>query len=134
MMKKSLPFIALVTFLLAAACSNSTTETAVHSGAVQVEIKPVQETLHSGKAILIDALVTKGSEKVTDAGQVKFEIWKKDQEKRKTITAGHSHDGKYRIQTMFPEAGVYYVTAEVSDKETYVTPIKELVVKNVTDK
>ena len=133
-MKKSSLLVTFVVLLFTAACSPAASETAGQSAALQIEIKPVQETLHAGKAILIDAHVTQGGTKVTDAEQVKFEIWKKGEEKRRTVTVIPSHEGDYRIQTMFPDAGIYLVTAEVSGKDAYVTPEKELVVKNVTDK
>ncbi|GIP31757.1 FixH family protein [Paenibacillus sp. J2TS4] len=128
MKKNSLLLMGLMFLLFTAACSN--TDIAEDSGLVQVEIKTVQDTLQPGRAILIDASVTQGTEKVTDAREVKFEIWKKGQEKHEMITAQHWQDGTYRIKTMFPEDGIYNVTAHVTGRDTDVIPTKELIVGN----
>ncbi|MCQ6560231.1 FixH family protein [Paenibacillus mendelii] len=114
--------------LLITACSNSSSDNAEGSKLIQVEVKPVQETLQPGRAILIDAHVTQGSENVTDAQEVKFEIWKKDEEQHKTITAAHWQDGVYRIKTIFPGDGTYYVIAHVTARDMHVMPQKELIV------
>lgn len=133
MKKNILLLVGMACLLLTAACSSISTSKSESAKSVQVEVKTVQETLQSGRGILIDALVTHDSEKVKDAQEVKFEIWKKDQEKRQTITAKHWQDGLYRIQTMFPDDGIYYVVAHVkAGDDMHITPQKELVVGKVT--
>lgn len=129
MKKTSLLLIGLMFILFTAACTNS--DIAEDSGPLQVEIKTVQDTLQPGRAILIDASVTQGAEKETDAQEVKFEIWKKDQAKHETVTAKHWQDGTYRIKTMFPEDGIYYVVAHVTAGDMQAMPRKELVVGKV---
>ncbi|CAH0122258.1 MULTISPECIES: FixH family protein [unclassified Paenibacillus] len=130
MKKYSFLLAGLVLLLLVSACSDS--GTAEPSEPLQVEISTVQDILQPGRAILIDATVTQGAEKVTDAQEVEFEIWRKDQEKHRTVTAKHWLDGTYRIKTMFPEDGVYYVVAHVTSGDMQAMPKKELVVGNVT--
>lgn len=50
---------------------------AKESEKLQVEVNPVQDVLVSGRAILIDAHITKGSDPIVDTARVEFEIWKK---------------------------------------------------------
>lgn len=130
MKKYSLLLAGLVLLLLVSACSIS--DTAESSEPLQVEISTVQDMLQPGRAILIDATVTQGTEKVTDAQEVEFEIWRKDREKHRTVVAKHWLDGTYRIKTMFPEDGIYYVVAHVTAGDMQAMPKKELVVGNVT--
>jgi hypothetical protein len=97
---------------------------------VKVEVKPVQTVLLSQRAILIDAQVTEGANGVRDTDEVKFEIWKKDSDKHELIVASHWLEGTYRIQTMFPDGGVYYVRAQVKNNDVKVmSPDKELIVE-----
>lgn len=134
MKKLFILFAGVVGLLSIAACSSSTSTSLEQPELVQVEVRTVQETLQPGRAILVEAKVTQGTEKVEDAQEVKFEIWKKDQDKRETITASHWQDGVYRIKTMFPEDGVYHVIAHVTARDMHVMPQKELIVGKVLAK
>ena len=43
---------------------------------VKVEVKTNPETIKPNEKVEVQAIVTQGKEKVTDADDVKFEIWK----------------------------------------------------------
>jgi hypothetical protein len=120
--------LGIACLLLVAACSSSTSENNEIPQVVQVEIKTVPDTFHSGQVVQIEAHVTQGSEKVKDAQEVKFEIWKKDQDKHENTIETHSQNGVYRIEKTFPEDGIYYVIAHVTARDMHVMPKKELVV------
>ncbi|GIN87342.1 hypothetical protein J6TS2_37280 [Heyndrickxia sporothermodurans] len=88
---------------------------------LKIDIKPVQDVLIPERAILIDANVKNGDKSVRYINEINFEIWKKNSKKHEIIFASNLNDGTYRIQTMFPEGGEYYVRAIVNDntlKET----------------
>ncbi|MFE5319440.1 FixH family protein [Paenibacillus sp. NPDC056579] len=123
--------VSVVGLLSVAACSNPASIGLEQAEPVQVEVSTVQETLLPGRAILLEAKVTQGNDKVEDAQEVKFEIWKKDQPNHQTVTASHWKDGVYRIKTMFPEDGTYNVIAHVTARDMSVMPQKELVVEKV---
>ncbi|MGE6261123.1 hypothetical protein ACQKCU_25155 [Heyndrickxia sporothermodurans] len=82
---------------------------------LKIDITPVQDILLPERAILIDATVTKGAKNVRNINEVNFEIWKKDSKKHEIISSTNLNDCTYRIQTMFPEGGEYYIRAIVND-------------------
>lgn len=126
-----LPLIAIVCLLISAACSGVGGGEAKESEKLQVEVNPVQDVLVSGRAILIDAHITKGSDPIVDTARVEFEIWKKDSAEHDMITAIPDQDGNYRIKTLFSEGGEYFVKAHVENGGASVTTSeKKLVVQN----
>lgn len=132
MRKSLLSLIGLACLLMSSACSGAIDTKSSSVQAVNVDVKTVQKALLPGRAILIDTHVTQGNNNVRDANDVKVELWKKDSENHQMISATHWLDGTYRIKTMFPESGTYYVRAHVKDQAGDVTTTEqELIVKDV---
>ncbi|WP_051620699.1 FixH family protein [Paenibacillus sp. UNC451MF] len=132
MRKSILSLVSLAFLFMSTACSGAIDAKSSSAQAVDVDVKTVQEVLLPGRAILIDADVAQGNNKVKDADDVKIEIWKKDSDNHKMITATHWLDGTYRTKTLFSESGTYYMRAHVKDQRGDVTTTEqELFVKDV---
>ncbi|WP_459499608.1 FixH family protein [Bacillus sp. C1] len=87
------------------------------------EIKPNEKTE-------VQALVTQGKEKVTDADDVKFEIWKDGEEKHEMLNGKHKGKGVYAVEKTFPSDGVYHVVAHTNAREMHVMPEVKVAVGN----
>ncbi|WP_019241828.1 MULTISPECIES: FixH family protein [Bacillus] len=120
--------------LMLAACgkdSDSTTS-ASNSGDelpfldVKLSINP--ETAQKGDPIEFSAEVSYGNKKVTDADEVKFEIWKSKSQNHEKIAVKHSSNGIYKLEKSFNEEGTYYIYAHVTAEGMHNMPKKEFVV------
>ncbi|WP_141540272.1 FixH family protein [Bacillus cereus] len=87
------------------------------------EIKPNEKTE-------VQALVTQGKEKVTDADDVKFEIWKDGDEKHEMLNGKHKGKGVYAVEKTFPSDGVYHVIAHTNARDMHVMPEEKIAVGN----
>lgn len=98
---------------------------------VEVDLQ-IPETAEPNENVKIQAVVTYGDEKVTDADKVVFGI-RKDSEKKESeqMKAKHTKDGIYEIETSFAEDGIYHVTAHTDAKDMHVMPSKTIAIGNV---
>ena len=97
---------------------------------VEVAIITDPEQIKTGESAVIMAEVTEGEEKVDDADQVMFEVWKgEDKANSEMIKAEHHDKGVYFIEKTFPVPGTYYVTAHVDARGMHTMPTKELTVE-----
>ncbi|MEC0242601.1 FixH family protein [Paenibacillus dokdonensis] len=130
MKKGLLLLVGVSSLILSAACSKESGGELKEAQKINVEVNTVQTVLIPGRAILIDAHLTNGKQRVKDASKVSFEIWEKNSEKHDTITATSLQDGTYRIKTMFSEGGVYYVKAHVEHEDTNITSAEQKLIVN----
>ncbi|MFF2089816.1 FixH family protein [Paenibacillus sp. NPDC058174] len=130
-MKKTIIGIAML--LMTSACSIANDEqSGGRNHKVEVEVKPVQEVLLPGRAILVDAHVTQGNDNVANAEEVQIEIWNGDRTTHEVVTASHWRDGVYRAKTIFPESGTYYINANVKNTDGSATaPEQKLIIQKV---
>ncbi|WP_054949251.1 FixH family protein [Numidum massiliense] len=80
------------------------------------------EKVAKGKATTIKATVTQAEEKVTDADEVLFEVWRDGEDKHDKIEGKHTGDGVYAIDKTFEEKGTYYVIAHVTARGMHNMP------------
>lgn len=78
--------------------------------------------------IKIQAHVEQGKEKVTDADEVKFEIWQAGQDDHEMLPAKNEKDGTYSIKKSFKESGSYFIVAHTTANRMHSMPKKEVVV------
>ncbi|MDQ0217928.1 hypothetical protein ELQ35_00325 [Peribacillus cavernae] len=78
--------------------------------------------------VSFEAKVTYGDEKVTDADEVTFEIWRSQSDKHEKLEAVNGDDGIYKLEKAFSEEGTYYVYAHVTAKRMHTMPKKEFIV------
>ncbi|KIQ94951.1 hypothetical protein LH47_00916 [Anoxybacillus thermarum] len=89
----------------------------------------VEEKLPANQEVELACLVTYGDEKVTDASEVKFEVWKHGTEDRQMIEGKHAGDGKYVANYTFATKGTYSVVAHVTAKNMHNMPKIDVVVE-----
>lgn len=127
--------ISIVMFLLAACGEKNDSEVEGDKFdpnlIVEVDLQ-MPDTAEPNENIKLQAIVTYGDEKVTDADKVVFGIREDSEEKEsEQITATHTKDGIYEIETSFADDGIYHVTAHTDAKEMHVMPSKTITVGNV---
>ena len=96
---------------------------------VEVSIKTIPQTIIINKSAKIEAIVTQGNEKVADAIEVKFEIWKSGQNKHEMLEGKNAGNGVYSINRTFQADGKYFVTAHVTARDMHVMPNQEFTVR-----
>src|SRR5690554_3739468 len=106
-------FVLVLFFILLAGCSQSEDE--LHFLEVDLTVTPEHGEVN--EAIVFEAKVTYGSEEVTDADEVIFEIWRAHDEEHEKIEVSHSENGIYRLEKTFDREGTYYIISHVTARD-----------------
>jgi hypothetical protein len=131
-MKKFLILLTIFLFgLIAVSCSQEEAEEEPQFLDVQLTATP--EKAEVDEEITFEAKVTYGSEKVEDADEVKFEIWRSQSEEHEKIVIEHSEDGIYRLKKSFSEEGTYYIISHVTARSMHNMPKIEFIVGNPSE-
>src|SRR5690625_2896723 len=81
---------------------------------LEVEFEP-PETVDVGESVELEAIVTYGDEKVTDAKEVEFEVWEKgDRDNGDWIDADNHEDGTYTTEITFDHDGIFEMYAHTT--------------------
>lgn len=117
-------------FLMAASlfagCGKQETAAVKPAKMVKVQLI-VPKTADAGTNIPLKAVVTQGKEKVDDADEVKFEIWKENSDKNSSmLEAKHDQHGIYTAKTVIKEPGTYTVQVHVTARKMHVMPKTDL--------
>ena len=99
---------------------------------VTVDISIYPSPIEVKKEITIEATVTQGNEKVEDASDVEFEIWKDDEKSHEKIKAEHQGNGVYSIKKSFANTGAYHVIAHVQARDLHTMPQRDFDVVDLT--
>lgn len=126
MKKLLLVFVFLLMSLLTVACSQGSIDEEPQFLDVNLTINP--EKAEVNEPVLFEAKVTYGEEEVTDADEVKFEIWRANDEEHEKIVVEHAENGIYRLEKTFTEEGTYYVYSHVTARNMHNMPKKEFVI------
>ncbi|MCM3705556.1 MULTISPECIES: FixH family protein [Cytobacillus] len=125
-MKKIL-FSLMAGLLVLGGCSQSEEEKTGKNDEVPQIIEAVieaPETINPGGEAALAVTVKQGGEAVTDADEVKFEIWQEGQkENGEMIEAKHGSEGKYTADHVFTEEGLYYVQSHVTARSQHTMPM-----------
>ncbi|MFX3623876.1 MAG: FixH family protein [Ectobacillus sp.] len=89
---------------------------------VKVEVQTKPETIKAHEKTEIQAIVTQDGNRVENADDVKFEIWKDGNENHETIEAKHKGNGVYFIEKEFGEDGIYHIIAHTNARDMHVMP------------
>ncbi len=126
-MKKPIILLMLLLFtIFTAACSKESIDEEPQFLDVELTINPEKAELN--EPVIFEAKVTYGTEKVTDADEVKFEIWRAHAEEHEKIVVEHDENGIYRLEKSFSEEGTYYVYSHVTARNMHNMPKKEFVI------
>lgn len=126
---KKLMFIWLAVMIiisLAACSNNNAAEEEPQFLDVKLSIKP--EKAKANEPVVFEAKVTYGEEEVTDADEVKFEIWRANAEEHEKVLVEHAENGIYRLEKSFKEEGTYYIYSHVTARRMHNMPKKEFVI------
>lgn len=126
MKKLILTLVLFVAIVFLAACSSESKEEEVQILDVNLTINP--EKAEVNEPVIFEAKVTYGKEKVTDAEDVKFEIWRANDENHEKVAVEHAENGIYRLEKSFTEEGTYYIYSHVTAKNMHSMPKKEFVI------
>ncbi|MBT2681766.1 FixH family protein [Bacillus sp. ISL-35] len=129
-MKKILSIFIAVLFLLAA-CSTGQDkkEDSLEDPPELLEVSiNSPEKIEINQEVTIEAEVTQGGKKVTDADEVKFEIWQSGMDEHEMLPAQNEKDGTYAIKKTFNESGNYFIVAHTTANRMHSMPKKELIV------
>lgn len=129
-------FLFLLTLILLAACGHNENE---QSEKGEVEVYPLEVDLQvpeqgeTNQEISLKAMVTYGDEKVENANEVQFEVWKDgEKEKSEIVEAPHVGNGIYEISYTFKEDGIYFVQSHVTAKDQHNMPKKQIIIGSKT--
>lgn len=127
MRKKLLLLFTIVTTVLLVACSENNTES---DELVPLEVDfIVPETAEVGETVELKAIVTYGDDFVTDADEVKFEVWETGKRDESDKIDGENHgDGTYTIEYTFEHDGVFEMYAHTTAHNLHTMPKKEIIV------
>ena len=90
---------------------------------VEVDTQPIR--IHD--EVMIKAKIMQGQEVVTDATEVKFEIWRDGYAEREMVEGEiHPEEEVYFINKTFYEPGLYYVIAHVTARNMHNMPKLEV--------
>jgi hypothetical protein len=130
-MKKLSLFLSLmlISFLFAA-CGQQKQEEKPAILEVQLQ---TPDHVELNKETTLSCIVTYGGEKVNDADEVKFEVWKHGSEQHEMLTAKNDGDGKYSVKKTFTEPGTYSVISHVTARNMHNMPKKDIVVGTPSD-
>lgn len=134
-MKRLSLFLSISAVLLLTACGNNNKDTSEGDGAKLPEMVEVEvllpEKIEPNEEVKIEVLVTQGAEKVEDANEVTFEVWKQGQEKDHEMIEGKNDgSGIYSFTKTFEEEGFYFVVAHTTARAMHVMPRVEVTVGN----
>lgn len=127
-------FMAMViTFagIISVACSQQEVEEEPKFLDVQLTANP--EKVQVNDEISFEAKITYGSEAVKDADEVKFEIWRSQDEEHEKLIVEHSENGIYRLNKSFTEEGTYYIISHVTARSMHNMPKIEFIVGNPSE-
>ncbi|WP_077213647.1 FixH family protein [Bacillus dakarensis] len=126
-MKKMLAgFFVCFGMLLLTACAGE--ESIDEPQFLEVDLTISPENAQPNETVTFEAKVTYGSEEVTDADEVAFEIWRAHDEDHEKFEIEHAENGIYRLEKTFEREGTYYIISHVTGRSMHNMPKKEFVV------
>lgn len=128
MKKFGLIYISLFMLFLLTSCSQNTEKKDAVPEMLNVDLSIQPAKAEVNQPIVFEAKVTQGSEKVNDADEVKFEIWRAKDPNHEKIDIKNPKNGVYRLEKSFQQEGTYYIISHVTARSMHNMPKKEFVV------
>lgn len=117
-------FSTIVLLVILAACGNNDDELPF----LEVDFI-VPDSVDVDETIELKAIVTYGDESVTDADEVVFEVWEKnDRDNGDMLDAINHEDGTYTVEVSFDHDGIFEMYAHTTARDMHTMPLKEIVV------
>lgn len=117
----------LLLILVLAACGQNNSNDTEESGTADPQpidvVLDTPETAKTGEELTFSATVTQADEKVEDANEVMFEVWKEgDKDNSEMIEATHDGEGVYTVKKTIDEDGTYVVQSHVTARDLHTMP------------
>lgn len=129
-MKKRFKMLGMLIGLgLLAACGKEADDgSAVEVLPLDVELT-VTEQAEVGDTVKMEALVTYGDEKVSDADKVVYEVWEEGKKDDSVmIESVNEKDGTYTAETSFDHDGLFHIQVHVDAKNLHTMPVKQVTI------
>lgn len=130
MKKISFLLFALSLLIFLTSCTNGAKKEDVVPEMLNVDLSVQPAKGEVNQSLVFEAKVTQGSEKVNDADEVTFEIWRSNDPNHEKIAIKHPKNGVYRLEKSFSQEGTYYIISHVTARSMHNMPKKEFVVGN----
>ncbi|MGY4691259.1 FixH family protein [Salibacterium sp. K-3] len=128
---------ALLLFVLMLSACGQAQDQGDTSGGEETELAAIEvetdmpEKPEPGEEVELAASVTQGNEAVSDADEVRFEIWKDGSKSdSEEILSENREDNRYSISYTFEEEALYHVTAHVTARDMHNMPTADVTVGN----
>ncbi|MEH7437057.1 FixH family protein [Neobacillus drentensis] len=121
-------FISVLVLSLMASCSNQHENHSEQPQMLDVDLTVNPEKGEINEPITFSAKVTQGKEKVNDADEVLFEIWRSKDEKHEKVEIKNPKNGIYSLEKAFQQEGTYYIISHVTARDMHNMPKKEFIV------
>jgi hypothetical protein len=128
MKKLVIVFISVLVLSLMASCSNQHENHSEQPKMLDVDLTVNPEKGEINEPITFSAKVTQGKEKVNDADEVLFEIWRSKDEKHEKVEIKNPKNGIYSLKKAFQQEGTYYIISHVTARDMHNMPKKEFIV------
>lgn len=129
MMKKvRLIFLSFVCVLLLASCASQKEKQSSMPKMLDVNLSISPQKAVANQPITFKATVTQGKERVNDADEVTFEIWRSKDPNHEKIDIMKGKNGVYSLTKTFQQDGTYYVISHVTARGMHNMPKKEFVI------
>jgi hypothetical protein len=125
--KLTLLMVSVLLLMVLASCNNETSSNQ-EPRMVNVELSASPKTGKINEPMTFEAKVTQGKEKVNDADEVVFEIWRSKDEKHEKFEIKHPRNGIYSLKKSFQQEGTYYIVSHVTARGIHNMPKKEFIV------
>ncbi|WP_191567653.1 FixH family protein [Metabacillus idriensis] len=117
---KKLVILLISSVIILSACNTSSSNDETELNIIEVDLSG---SIYSprGEESIIQALVTQGEEKVTDA-KVTFEVWKDGDKDHEMLEGDNIGKGLYSINKIFDREGLYNVIVHTYAKDMHIMP------------
>ncbi len=94
----------------------------------------VPEQVDVGETVELKAVVTYGDEDVTDAEEMNFEYWEKnDEDNSVTVESTNNEDGTYTAEVTFEKDGIFEMFAHTTARDQHTMPLESIIVGDGAD-
>jgi tetrahydromethanopterin S-methyltransferase subunit B len=128
MKKIRLVLLSFLCVLVLAACTSQKDKENSIPKMLEVKLSITPEKGEANQPVTFNAMVTQGKEKINDADEVTFEIWRSMDPNHEKIEVKKGKDGVYSLSKTFQQNGTYYVISHVTARGMHTMPKKEFVI------
>jgi hypothetical protein len=128
MKKFQFVILSILCFMVLTSCSSQKEKQSPVPKMLDVNLTITPEKGGVNQPIVIKAEVTQGKEKVNDADEVSFEIWRSMDKNHEKVQIKQGKAGVYSLNKTFQQEGTYYVISHVTARGMHNMPKKEFVI------